>query len=187
LKTTLKEISSIQTGVFAKPNTDGDIVYLQARHFDEDGKLNLELHPDLNKLDIKAKHLLLPGDILYAAKGAKNFAALYESKNIPAVASTSFFVIRINKLDENIMPAYLVWFMNHPDTQFILKNQARGSSIASISKVVLEELEIPIPTLKMQQLILNIASLREKEKGLKTKIENLREKQIQQQIIQALK
>ncbi len=187
MKKTLNNISSIQTGVFAKPKADGDVVYLQARHFDEFGKLNIELHPDLNRSDIKAKHLLLPGDILYAAKGTKNFATLYEAKNIPAVASTSFFVIRIESSIENIMPAYLVWFINHPDTQALIKKQAMGSSIASISKGVLEELEISIPTLETQKLILNIASLREKENALKTQIELLKEKQIQHLIINALK
>jgi restriction endonuclease S subunit len=185
LKPKLKEISSIQTGVFAKPNTDGDVVYLQARHFDEHGKLIIDLHPDLNKIDINPKHLLLPGDILYAAKGTKNFATHYEAKNIPAVASTSFFVIRLQQKN-TIIPAYLVWFINHSETQQLLKAQARGSSIASISKGVLEELEIPIPQLEIQQLILNIAALRGKELDLKNKIDFLREKKIQQQILQAI-
>ncbi len=187
MKITLNKISNIQTGVFAKPKTDGDVVYLQARHFDESGKLNTELHPDLNKSGIKSKHLLLPGDILYAAKGTKNFATLYEAKNIPAVASTSFFVIRIESSIKNILPAYLVWFINQPDTQASLKKQAMGSSIASISKVVLAELEITIPTIETQKLILNIASLREQELALKSRIEQLKEKQIQHLIINALR
>jgi len=187
LKTTLNKISSIQTGVFAKPKTDGDVVYLQARHFDENGKLNTELHPDLNKSDIKSKHLLLPGDILYAAKGTKNFATHYEAKNIPAVASTSFFVIRIDDSIKNISPAYLVWFINHADTQNLIKKQAMGSSIASISKRVLEQLEIAVPTLETQKLILKIASLREQELALKSRIEQLKEKQIQHLIINALR
>lgn len=187
MKPKLKEISNIQTGVFAKPNTDGDVVYLQARHFDEHGKLIIDLHPDLNKIDINPKHLLLPGDILYAAKGTKNFATLYEAKNIPAVASTSFFVIRIENVVKNILPAYLVWFINHPDTQALIKNQAMGSSIASISKGVLEELGIPIPALETQKIILKIASLRERELALKAQIESLKEKQIQHLIINALK
>ena len=42
-------------------------------------------------------HILRQGDVLFAAKGTKNFAALYESKYHTAVASTSFFVIRVHK------------------------------------------------------------------------------------------
>ncbi len=185
MKTAFKNITTIQTGVFAKPIPKGEIVYLQAKHFDENGELTNTLYPDL-KADCKIeKHLLKSGDILFAAKGTKNFAACYENENIPAVASTSFFVIRLQT--EEILPGYLTWFLNHPNTQYLLKGKAIGTSIASISKTVLEDLEIFIPNLKTQKAVLNITQLRNTEKKLQKQIETLREKQIQQQIINAIK
>lgn len=185
MKTLLKNIATIQTGVFAKPAHNGDIVYLQARHFDENGLLLGELHPDLMADDISEKHILKIGDVLFAAKGTKNFAAVFEDYNPPSVASTSFFVIRI--LNEAVLPQYLAWYLNNPDTQQFLKNLARGTSIASISKAVLDDLEIFIPDLKTQELILKITQLRNTEKGLKQEIEILREKHIHQLIINAIK
>lgn len=185
MKTALKHITTIQTGVFAKPIQKGEIVYLQSKHFDENGELTEILYPDLN-IDSKInKHLLEKGDVLFAAKGTKNFAAWYERDEIPAVASTSFFVIRLQ--DKNVLPGYLTWFLNHPSTQQLLKAHARGTSIASISKAVLSELKIPIPDIRKQQLILNIYELRNKEKKLKQQIETLREKEIQQLLINAIK
>jgi len=62
-----------------------------------------------------------------------------------------------------------------------------GSSIASISKGALEELEISVPAIETQELILNITKLRNKEIELRQQIETLRDKQIQQQIINAIK
>jgi len=186
LKTTLKHIASIQTGVFAKPVPDGEVIYLQAKHFDEVGQISAELHPDLMADAIAERHLLRLGDVLFAAKGTKNFAALYNIDE-PAVASTSFFVIRLQEVyKQMILPEFLVWLMNHPAAQAYLKGQAMGSSIASISKGVLEELEILIPSIQKQQLILNISKLRNKEIALRQKIESLRDKQIQQQIIQVI-
>lgn len=185
MKTTLKHIASIQTGVFAKPIQKGEIVYLQAKHFDENGELTETLYPDLDADSKIHKHLLKKGDVLFAAKGTKNFAAWYENDNLPAVASTSFFVIRL--YDLTILPGYLTWFLNHPRTQSLLKGYARGTSIASISKAVLSELEIPIPNIQKQELILKIFKLRNKEKNLKQQIENLREKEIQQLLINAIK
>lgn len=185
MKTTLKHITNIQTGVFAKPIQKGDIVYLQVKHFDENGELKETLYPDLNAESKINKHILKKGDILFSAKGSKNFAAWYENEEIPAVASTSFFVIRLQ--DKNVLPGYLTWFLNHPRTQTLLKGQARGSSIASISKAVLSELEIPIPNIKKQELILKIFKLRNKEKNLKKQIKILREKQIQHILINAIK
>ncbi len=128
---------------------------------------------------------LKKGDILFAAKGTKNFAACYENEDMPAVASTSFFVIRLN--DKNVLPGYLNWFLNHPGTQTVLKGYARGTSIASISKAVLSELEIPVPSIQKQELILQLNKLRNKEKNIKQQIENLREKEIQNLLINAIK
>ena len=188
MKLTLGHIANIQTGIFAKTIPSGEIVYLQAKHFNETGHLNSILHPDLKKDNIAEKHFLIQGDILFAAKGTKNFAAWYESKNQPAVASTSFFVIRINENFQNkILPEFLAWFINHPNSQKILKGKAIGTSIVSISKPVLEELEISIPDIQTQKAILKITQLRNTEIELKQRIKILREKQIQQQIINAIK
>ncbi len=188
MKLTLKEIAIIQTGVFARQIAKGEVVYLQSKHFDDDGILKQSLHPDLKAEKISAKHMLRTGDVLFASKGTKNFAACFENGNQPAVASTSFFVIRVQEnLESSILPGFLVWFLNHPATQKMLKAKAIGTSIVSISKSVLEELEVSIPPVKTQKAILQIAYLRNKEKKLKQQIENLREQKIQNQIINSIK
>lgn len=185
MKTTLKDIATIRTGVFGKPENIGEIVYLQVKYFDENGQIIADLKPDLPQSEVKANHLLKPGDIIFAAKGSKNFAAVYEKHNPTAVASTSFFVICPK--ENQILPEYLVWFLNQPDTQKFLKNNSRGSDIASISKVVLENLEIPVPDLKKQQLILKISHLLQEEKSILQKIEFFRGNQIHSIIKNALK
>ncbi|MCA6429858.1 MAG: restriction endonuclease subunit S [Cytophagales bacterium] len=185
MKTLIKHITNIQTGLFAKPAGIGELVYLQSKHFDEYGQLHSVLHPDLLAVGISEKHLLKDGDVLFAAKGTKNFAAVFENHNEPSVASTSFFVIR--PTDNKVLPQFLAWFLNNHTTQTLLKGQAIGTSIPSISKQVLENLEMPVPEIKTQKAIVEISKLRNKEKSLKQKIETLREKQIQQQIINAIK
>jgi len=185
LKTLIKNITNIQTGLFAKPAGIGELVYLQSKHFDEFGQLHSALHLDLPAEGISEKHLLKDGDVLFAAKGTKNFAAVFENHNEPSVASTSFFVIR--PTDNKVLPQFLAWFLNNHTTQTLLKGQAIGTSIPSISKQVLENLEIPVPEIKTQRAIVEISKLRNKEKSLKQKIEALREKQIQQQIINSIK
>lgn len=185
MKKLIKDISNIQTGLFAKPAGIGELVYLQSKHFNEYGQLHSVLYPDLVAEGISEKHLLKDGDVLFAAKGAKNFAAVFENHNEPSVASTSFFVIR--PTEKKVLPQYLAWFLNNHSTQTLLKAQAIGTSIPSISKQVLENLEITVPKIEIQKAILQITKLRNKEKSLKQKIEILREKQIQHQIINAIK
>jgi len=183
LKKLIKDITNIQTGLFARPSSIGEVVYLQSKHFDEFGQLHSVLHPDLLAEGISEKHLLKDGDVLFAAKGTKNFAAVFENHNEPSVASTSFFVIR--PTDNKVLPQYLAWFLNNHTTQTLLKGQAIGTSIPSISKQVLENLEITIPSIETQKTILQITKLRNKEKSLKQKIETLREKQIQAMLLVA--
>jgi restriction endonuclease S subunit len=185
LKTLIKDITNIQTGLFAKPSDKGEVVHLQAKHFDENGKLQGELHPDLLANSISEKHLLKDGDVLFAAKGTKNFAAVYESQNPAAVASTSFFVLRPS--NDNILPEYLSWFLNHPETQKLIKDKARGTAIPSIRKTALEDLEILIPSLEKQRTVIQLSALVQKENELRISILQQRKQLIEQQIINAIK
>ncbi len=185
MKFKLSDVASIQTGVFAKGKSNGEIVYLQVKHFDENGKLLSDLLPELPAMGIVIKHLLNPGDVLFAAKGNKNFAAVFESHKLTAVASTSFFVIRLK--EKNVLPAYIAWFLNNPSTLTCLKKQAIGTSLPSITKQVLEALEVNIPEMKKQKAILKIVTLQEKEKKIKMKLELLRESIIQHRITNAIK
>lgn len=188
MKTTLSHIANIQTGLFAKTISVGEIVYLQLKHFDENGFLKQSLIPDLKADYVTQKHLLQYGDVLFSAKGTKNFASCYGNESIPAVASTSFFVIRLQDGFQNkILPEFLTWLINHPVSQKYLKGNAIGTSMVSISKAVLRDLEITIPSIETQKTILKINNLYYKEKKLQLQIAMLREKQIQQQIIDSIK
>lgn len=187
MKTQLKNISTIQSGIFAKPGSEGDVVYIQAKHFNENGNLRSVLHPDLKKSAISEKHLLKHGDVLFSSKGTKNFATWYEEDNLPAVASTSFFVIRIEgEKEKSILPEFLAWSINQPDAQKFLKGKAIGSTMASISKPSLEELELIMPKIKIQKEVLCLHNLLQKEKEIQTQINSLKEKIIKKQIFKAI-
>jgi restriction endonuclease S subunit len=187
-KMRLGSAAMVRTGIFAKPVSAGEVVYLQPRHFTENGQIHSLVYPDLKLNSTIEKHLLRQDDILFAAKGDKNFAALYKNNVQPSVASTSFLVIRLQeKFNDNILPEFLVWLINQPVAQKFLKGKAIGTSIVSISKSVLEELELSIPDAKTQKAILKISELHKKEKKIMHRIEELKEKIIQQQILNAIK
>ncbi|MCC5916521.1 MAG: restriction endonuclease subunit S [Cryomorphaceae bacterium] len=171
--------------MFGKPEPNGDYAYLFTRHFDDNGQLSHAIYPDIPSNAKTQKHALIPGDVLFAAKGAKNFAAVYHNNNPPAIASTSFLILRLYNTN-NILPEYLAWSINQPNTMAYLRSQAKGTSIASISKKTLGELEVSIPSIEMQQTILEIMRLRKREKSIRERIENLRDQHIQQLLIQAI-
>jgi restriction endonuclease S subunit len=186
LKKVLKDITRIQTGVYAKADSQGEVTYLQAQYFNEAGEIDSKPHPDLRLGRKLTKHLLKSGDVLFAAKGNRNFAAIYEAKLGLAVASSTFFVIRLNEdFRKKVRNDFLAWFLNQPQSQQYLKSKAIGTSLPSISKPVLESLEIAVPTIAIQKAILKIYELQKKEKQLKQQIEELRERQMQYILLKA--
>ena len=67
MKTTLKHIANIRTGIYAQTVSKGTIVYLQVKHFDENGHLYEKVKPDLPLDNQTEKHLLNDGDFIFAA------------------------------------------------------------------------------------------------------------------------
>jgi Type I restriction modification DNA specificity domain len=176
MQKSLQELASITTGVYQKASPSGDTFYLQGKHFDEQGKLREDvfLTPEL-QMDRKLKHHLLEdSDILLMAKGESNRACLFESHTGNAVASSIFIIIRLKSRE--LSPKFLQWYLNTPQTQNILAGQSRGTHTLSLSKGVLESLEVPVPTLEVQHKILVVHELWQREKMLQTIL--LHEKEI---------
>ncbi len=184
----IKEIAIVQSGIYAKTDQTGDVIYLQAKHFSNMGETAPSLHADLRMEGKIKNHILQDGDLLFAAKGSKNFTARY-SKDIGfAVASSTFIVIRIKDDKQNsILPDYLKWFLNRPDTLSKLQSGAKGTGIPSISKSFIEQIKIDIPPVETQLNILKVQELRHKEESIKKQIEDLREIEIRSQLKKAAK
>jgi restriction endonuclease S subunit len=189
LKIKLNNVCSIQSGIYVKPDFAAEVVYLQANNFDENGLLTSSLIPNLKLSDQTQRHLLKPGDVLFAAKGTKNFAAIYEKQNGLCVASSTFLVLRVNKhgSKNSILPEFLAWYLNNRVTQTKLKAMAIGSALPSISKATISELEISVPSVQKQNTILKIDALRKLERSIQQQLVEIREDYIQQLLQNTLK
>jgi restriction endonuclease S subunit len=180
MKSKLSNIASFQSGIYEKPGIDPDTLYLQAVHFLHSGEFDKSVQPALKLNEKLQKHLLKEGDLLFAAKGLNNFAAVYKSSIGKAVASSSFIVIKIHTNElANINPEYLAWYINHNKQIKLLHEQQLGTTIPSISMKQLAELEIEIPSVSMQEKIVTIQNLREKEKELTLQLEDWKDKYYQ--------
>ena len=160
--TKLHDIATIQTGVFAKTTPDPNALYLQQSDFDGSGVLRT---PQPTIATDNPKHLLNAGDLLLASKGSNNICVIMPNIEQNCVASPSFLVIRINDKSA-ILPEFVAWYLNLSTTQKALAAQARGTSIMSISKATLGELEIPIPSIDRQRKYIELAALQKCEVAL---------------------
>lgn len=181
----LNEIATIRTGVFLKPSDNGDVAFIQPKYFDEHGVLITSLEPDVNSINISEKHFLVEGDVLYAAKGRKNFAYKISSVKDRCVASTSFFIISVE--DDQVLPDFITWFLNQKHVNKMITSMARGSAIRSIPKEVLANLSIPIANRKKQEIIIKLENLKQYKSNAYKRLIELNEVKINANINQILK
>jgi restriction endonuclease S subunit len=154
-------IASIQSGVYLKNDPEGDVIYLQVKDFYSDGNISDCLEASIKDENKLSKHLLCNGDLLFAAKGTSNFCTVYHESIGKAVASSSFFVIRPKQSIVN--PEFLCWYLNTTTILKMLRANAVGTSIPSITKSMIEEVEIHVPSLEKQKSIVLISRLQQRE------------------------
>lgn len=109
--------------------------------------------------------ILQPGDVVIAAKGSHNRAAIFLDREWSVVPSNQFLVLSVRDR-AGLLPEFLCWVLNFATTQQRLTELQSGSGIPSISKQALQALTIPLPPLQTQQKILHINSLWEEEESL---------------------
>ena len=178
----LKELADILSGVYEKPDPDGDVAYLQTKDCADNVVMKFASRV-LQSAKIQ-KNLLQKGDILFASKGVNYLSVVFREPE-KAVASTSFFVIRLKSTI--VTPEYLCWYLHQPSVEAYFKIHQAGSATPLIHKPAVENLEIPIPSLQQQELIVNIDRLSQKERDLQLKIIEKRQTIIQQLLMNKIK
>lgn len=130
---------------------------------------------------IPDKFFLRPGDVLFLAKGANNFAIAYTPVFPRVVPSSAFFILRPDLAQ--IDPGYLAWYINQAPVQQYLKAHAVGRHTLSINKDVLAQIALPLPPLERQQRVAHIAQLHREEMRLLHAIQARRTALIAQQLL----
>ncbi|MFY0673971.1 MAG: restriction endonuclease subunit S [Bacteroidia bacterium] len=168
------KIAKVQFGFYAKSADEGDVPYLQGKHFNEwDNELS-EVDTFINMNSKSESHLLQDGDILLAGKGFRNFAWTYRNHHGPVVASSMFFVIRPDQ--GKVLPEFLTIFFNTPSTQSFFKSLGAGTNIPSIRKSELQALELNLPNFEQQQKVVSIQQLHKRENEILRELINEKEK-----------
>ena len=172
-----KNISNIITGhVFRSKipyNTDGNVNLLNMDAISTAGIVHISEN-DIKKIqlnDIKPEEIIMPGDILFKAKGLNNTAVLIDTIPPNTTVTASCHIIRV--ADKTFLPEYVCTWLNSVAAKKHFSKgagQATGVTIANVSKATLESLEIPAIPIKEQKLIAGIEELASQEKELRLKI-----------------
>lgn len=156
-----------------KPMPDSGILMLQIRDMRDSQTIEIETLQEI-KWEGKESQVLKQGEVVIAARGIHNTAALLQwNKTDKKVIPSNQLLVLTPK--QNILPEYLCWVLNYPKTQQQLDEMRTGTNIPSINKRHLGELSVPLPTLEVQQKIIRLYQLRQKEKALVEALETNRD------------
>lgn len=182
MKTNLKTITNIIIGhVFRNKieyNPDGNINLLNMDSIATTGCVSLD-NNDIKRVvisDMKDNEIIMPGDILFKAKGLNNTAVLIDSIPSNTTVTASCHIIRVT--DKKFLPEYVCTWLNSATAKNHFSKgagQATGVTIANVSKATLESLEIPLRPIKEQKLIAGIEDLASQEKEIRLKIAEKKE------------
>ena len=134
---------------------------------------------------MKKKQYLKEGDILFIAKGANNFATVFEPVDqLPSIASSVFYVIKVNAAKAD--PHYIAWYINKTQVQKYFQAHAAGTYSRNINKEVVENIPLQLPSLEIQKKIARVAKLAQKEQYLYEQLKEKRNKLLETQLIKAI-
>lgn len=151
---------------------EGAVVVIQMKDIDETNFLHAQQAIRVQLPKGKARHLLQPGDLLFRSRGRSNGAALVREGLGLAVLSAPMLLIRPLR----VLPEYLCWYMNAPNTQAKLAALAEGTSVLMISAETLKAVDVPLPSRDTQQGIAQAAALAAQEQELRVRIAHKRQR-----------
>jgi len=179
----LADLAQIRAGYPArgsiKPDPDSEIAIVQIRDFNADRTL-LDID-GLTRFDpgrpLKDELILQPGDILFLARGAKNFAYTLPGLPTTAVASGYFHTLRLTSTQTS--PRYLTWYLRQdPILDELKRFSGSGVHMPVIKRSTLEDLPISLPPLAIQEKIVELDELMQQEQALLFKLARKRKQLI---------
>lgn len=177
MKLKIKNIVDIQIGYqFRKKletEREGTHQIVQIRDFDENQNLNKEGLFWVKMPQLSEKYLVNKNDVLFLARGHRNFAIPILDSLENTIAASYFFILKVKS--DKVLPEYLAWFINQSPAQVYLHNIARrGTHMPLVPKSVFKNLKVDMPDIEIQKKILKLNSLIEKEKYLLNTIQEKR-------------
>lgn len=124
------------------------------------------------------------GTVLLPSRGSKGgyFRASClvsdQSSELPVVVSSQFLMITPK---QGILPEFLCWSLNRPEMQHWISEGAgsQGTSLVMLNATTAKALQLNIPTLAIQQKIMRLNELWEKEQQLTQALLSNRETMLQ--------
>ncbi len=168
MKIKLKKIATVQTGYSFRSRLEsintGAIAVIQMKDLTSTNRVCCD---ELVRLDMeipKIHHLVKPGDLIFRSRGLTANSALLADD--PGAAVLAAPLLRIRVTSNRILPEYLNWFISQLPAQSYFASCAEGTALKMISKQSLENLDVFVPSVARQRLIVEVTTLVEEEQRI---------------------
>jgi len=180
-KRKIKEIAGLNLGhtFRVSPNItkeEASFSLVQVKDVDINGNLLLGQLETINHKFSRTVDLLQKGDIIFCPRDHKLIAALVTIDLENTLISAPLILIRVH-CQKTINPEYLQLYLNSKLIEKRLKSLLLGSSILTLQKSDLAEIEVPIPSIKEQELLSKIYSYSKLERKLRDNLYGLKNKE----------
>lgn len=168
MKLFLKDIATIHMGYSFRSRLEskkiGTVAVIQMKDLSEENIVDCDnlAYVDMDKFN--ENHFVRKGDLIFRSRSLTSTSAIIVTDPGPAILSSPLLKIRIT--DQSIMPEYLNWYISQLPAQIFLASHARGTTQKMINKEALEMLEIDMPALEKQKVIVALAALADEEQRI---------------------
>jgi len=182
----LEHLVNIKSGHlfgYLEDNPEGNVRVIQPKDIDDEGNIKKQGLYRVQLDRITNSSLLKTDDLIFRAKGVNPLSSIVSQSDGKLMVTNHFFIL---KLKSNLVDTeYLRWYLNHNDARRYFITKTGIALIPTITKKILEELEIPVPDKNTQKAIVEIDRLLKREKKILDEIREKRFFMIQNLLIKA--
>jgi hypothetical protein len=160
-------------------DSSGDLAVIQGRDVDADA-LYVTPSPEKwqmvssSEIRCSSEHLLQKGDILFMARGSRNYAVVVdEDLPAPCMAVASFHILRPNRAQ--VAPVFLAWLLNQDSSQTYFRANNTGTTIPMVNLDMLKAMPVRLPPMVKQLQIADLIRFTHLERVLMTQLAEQRQ------------
>jgi hypothetical protein len=169
----LQEVATVFSGIPLRDIKDGPARLMRLADLSD---VKAGRTPSLAQSECPKVARALPieeGDLIVAARGSGTDACTANPDIVGAYISLDLYLVRPQP--GQIDPDYLRAVLELPSTQAALASEKQGSALARLPKEALEKMAIPVPPLRKQRLIAEMALSFEHERRLLNRLGELKQ------------
>lgn len=169
----LKEISTVYSGISTGPSIPGSARFMRLADLTDVKTGRMPAMACGVSPEVARALPIERGDLIVAARGGSTDVCTADEKIFGAYISLDLYLVRPQP--ERIISEYLRAFLELPSTQAAFASEKQGSGLARLPKEALEKIEVPVPPLKRQRLIAELALSFIDERRLLKRVDELKE------------